>query len=228
MNISSHEFLTNLREFSDHYYELLKGPQAGLNLTRHDRSPDLFFEKQVYDSVYPLIHCESFLATLSRADLVVDIGFGGGFPILPLAFSLPGVKFIGFEARHKKVAAVADIYESLGLKNVKLYHERLESLLFDRKEVVILSKAVSTVDKFTKMINSREKLTVYFYKGPNFWELESNFKAKPPYFWEITRDITFNIDDSMTRILVEVKNKNVPRGTFLKQDRKLKKISEFC
>ena len=55
----------------------------------------------------------------------IDVGFGGGFPLLPLAKYLPHIQFYGVETRNKKVRVVSEIAAKLGLNNIKFLHSRI-------------------------------------------------------------------------------------------------------
>lgn len=78
---------------------------------------------------------------------VIDVGMGGGFPLLPLAIMLPDVKFTGLDATGKKVDAVRRICKKMKIKNVKLITGRAEELGHDKKLRekfdVVLGRAVA-------------------------------------------------------------------------------------
>lgn len=59
---------------------------------------------------------------------IVDIGTGGGFPGIPLAIFYPGVDFLLVDSIGKKLKVVQGVAESIGLKNVKVLHSRMEEL----------------------------------------------------------------------------------------------------
>ena len=59
---------------------------------------------------------------------ILDLGTGGGFPLLPLAVSLPSARFTGMDATLKKIDAVGRIVEQMALKNVELICGRAEAL----------------------------------------------------------------------------------------------------
>lgn len=198
-----------IKEFSQKYLDLLTGEFAGINLTRIE-SPEEFFQKQIKDSILPEEESEVFRKSLEKTKLLVDIGFGGGFPILPLAFTNPDKKFYGMDARAKKAQTVAKIAEKLGLKNVKLMHQRFEEVIFD-KDAVITFKAVGKVCDLLPLLKTNNKLFVFFYKGPNFYELEDIEPMLDD--WEVIEEVTYDVPGTEGRLLIGFKNKNVLRGT---------------
>ena len=65
-----------------------------------------------------------------RSVQVLDVGTGGGLPGLPLAICYPNVNFTLIDGTRKKIAAVADMAERLGLANVRAFHVRAEEVSF--------------------------------------------------------------------------------------------------
>ncbi len=59
---------------------------------------------------------------------MLDLGTGGGFPLLPLALAMPKARCIGIDAVRKKVDAVKRIIEAMQLKNAQLMCVRSEEL----------------------------------------------------------------------------------------------------
>lgn len=198
-----------MKEFSQKYLDLLTGEFAGINLTRID-SPEEFYHKLILDSVLPQEHSEVFAKALDKTKIMVDIGFGGGFPVLPMAFKNPDKKFFGFDARAKKAQVVSKIAERLGLKNVKLMHQRFEEVLFDR-DVVVTFKAVGKVADLLPLFKTSKTLYVFFYKGPNFYELEDIEALMDD--WEVIEEISYDVEGTEGRLLLGFKNKKVLRGT---------------
>lgn len=199
-----------MREFSTDYLNLLTGEFSGINLTRIE-GPEEFYNKQILDSLLPLEKSKIFQAEIIKAGVLVDIGFGGGFPILPLAKSLPQIKFFGFDARAKKVEVVSQIANKLKINNVKLSHLRLEEIVFDRP-VVITLKAVGKISELLPLVKSTHKILVCFYKGPNFYELEEIDSLEKS--WELVEEIAYNVSGTDGRSFLCFKNKNVLRGTI--------------
>ncbi len=207
-----------MRDFSDKLLDLLNNKYGSLNLTRINEAEE-FFQKQVLDSMLPCDLFESYSANIEKG-LHLDIGFGGGFPLLPLANRFAETKFLGFEARRKKADAVRDIAEDLALVNIKTFHHRIEDILIDRP-CSISFKAVGKISDYLKKINSNHKVTVYFYKGPNVKELES-VPEKIESFRKIL-DEEYELPGTNGRSFIAYEGRSVPRGT----KKALVKLSEL-
>ncbi|HVW67213.1 MAG TPA: 16S rRNA (guanine(527)-N(7))-methyltransferase RsmG [Candidatus Peribacteraceae bacterium] len=80
----------------------------------------------------------------------IDVGTGGGFPLLPLAVALPEARFTGLDTIRKKVDAIARIAKELKLTNVETVAERAEVLGRNTKHReqydVVLSRAVAPLN----------------------------------------------------------------------------------
>lgn len=207
-------------DFSIRYLHVLKTKLAGLNLT-NILDQDEFYHKQILDSINPYLQSELFKAEVAKTKVIVDVGFGGGFPILPLAKLLPDVQFVGVESKRKKVDAVKLIAEELGLTNVQLVHSRLEDFYFDRPATITF-KAVGTVADYLPAIQRNKDVSVFFYKGPNFLELEEKSLAKLSD-WKLRENQLIEVPGTQQRFLVSFSSKNVPRGT----PKFLVKLSDF-
>lgn len=208
-------------DFSIQYLHILKTKLAGLNLTKI-LDADEFYNKQILDSINPYLQSEFFKEKIAETKIVVDVGFGGGFPLLPLAKLLPDVQFIGVESRRKKVDAVKLIAEELKIPNVTTVHSRLEDFHFDRP-CVITFKAVGTVADYLPIISANnDKMSVFFYKGPSFHELESE-SLKKISGWKLIKDEAIKVPGTEQRHLVSFLSQNVPRGT----GKSLVKLSDF-
>ncbi len=206
-----------MKEFSKKYLELLKTDYAGINLTRILDDQE-FYDKQIIDSVLPAEKSAVFAKAIKDADVCVDIGFGGGFPLLPLAFTFPNKKFIGFEARGKKAKVVLEIAHKLGLNNVRPMHMRFEEIEFDVKTCVTF-KAVSTIPELLSGFTASKEINVFFYKGPSVFELEDLGSIGPG--WTQIENLPIAVPSVEGRTLIGYKN--VPRGT----NKKLVKLSSF-
>ena len=76
----------------------------------------------------------SFLELLPKFSIlnfqfsILDVGTGGGFPLLPLAITLPDARFTGMDSTQKKVDAVKRIADAMNLPNMELIAGRAETL----------------------------------------------------------------------------------------------------
>jgi 16S rRNA (guanine527-N7)-methyltransferase len=63
---------------------------------------------------------------------LLDVGTGGGFPLLPLALALPQSRLSGMDSTGKKIDAIARIAQALGIGNVMLSKARAEDAGHDK------------------------------------------------------------------------------------------------
>lgn len=215
----------NMQDFTKKYYDLLTGEFAGINLTRIT-DYDEFYNKQILDSIEPLKQSNAFAKSLDKNGILVDVGFGGGFPILPLAELNKDKKFIGIETRNKKVVTVGKIADSLGLKNVSLQHSRIENVIINRP-VTITLKAVGKVFDFLSKINSNSKCQVFFYKGPNYYDFEAAQIKEAKKEWNIIEEKEIELQGVEKRYIIGFENKNVPCGTMNIRGNDLVKLSDL-
>ena len=75
---------------------------------------------------------------------VMDLGCGGGFPGIPLAVFFPEVKFTMVDSIAKKMRAVREIVEEIGLENVKVHCGRAEE--YGGKFDFVVSRAVAPME----------------------------------------------------------------------------------
>jgi len=73
----------------------------------------------VEDSLHVVPH-------LRGAGAVLDVGSGGGFPVVIAALALPEVRFVSLEPVHKKQAFIKTAVRELGLANLEARAERIE------------------------------------------------------------------------------------------------------
>jgi 16S rRNA (guanine527-N7)-methyltransferase len=72
---------------------------------------------------------------------ILDLGTGGGFPGIPLAIAMPDVEFLLVDSIGKKIKVVNEVASSLGLKNVRAVHTRVENV--KEKFDFVVSRAVA-------------------------------------------------------------------------------------
>ena len=213
-------------DFTSRYLKILNSEFFGLNLTKV-LDPDEFYVKQYIDSLYPFNDLSSTKELIKNYSLCVDVGFGGGFPLLVLASHFPEITFVGLEAKNKKVKAVKRIADIFGLKNVHVFHLRLEDI-FINCECLLTAKAVGPIGAILKSTQIYDVNSHFvFYKGGLLFQKEDVPKSLSS--WRQQTVNTYEIDKQIRNIVVY---KNVPRRTMKEKDRsknnkKLVKLSEL-
>ncbi len=110
-----------LRKLSEYMEGILKANKS-INLTAiTDRKE--FIQKHYVDSLL-CADLEEFL----RAESIIDVGTGGGFPGIPLAIAFPDKEFTLIDSLRKRINIISDLSESLGILNVNAIHGRAEEL----------------------------------------------------------------------------------------------------
>ena len=210
-------------KFSKHYLKILRDHYSGLNLTAI-KDLETFHMEQFQDSVAPLTESGRFRDSLEEKRLLIDVGFGGGFPLLPLAALYPEGVFVGFEAKAKKVEAVREIAKKMGLSNVFLHHYRIEEIEIDLP-CLMTFKAVASIGSGLQWPYLARRCELYFYKGPKLREKEGEWwrEKRGEEEWGLIEDISFKVGP-LSRRLVGFENLNVPCGTTRKNLVKLSSL----
>jgi 16S rRNA (guanine527-N7)-methyltransferase len=79
-----------------------------------------------------VLDCLHVVPYLASASTVLDVGSGGGLPVVVAAISLPEVSFTALEPVHKKHAFLRTAARALGLANLEAFATRIED--HDRRE----------------------------------------------------------------------------------------------
>ena len=101
---------------------------------------------------------------LSGHDRWIDTGTGGGLPGIPLAICLKNKQWILNDNVKKKMRAVSDIVERLGLDNVEIAAKSISLIDFD-KGTGIVTKHAFKIDDLLRHIGSRPWKTILMWKG---------------------------------------------------------------
>lgn len=123
------------------YLSMLFQANTRVNLTAIT-DPNEAWRKHIFDSLTLL----PLLASI-EAGTLIDVGSGGGLPGVPLAITMPQVKFTLLEATRKKADFLREVTDTLDLKNVDVVNDRAETIGRDRerhreKYDVVLARAV--------------------------------------------------------------------------------------
>jgi len=113
------------------------------------RDPDEMLTHHVFDSLAVVGPLRRQLAAMACADgaRLLDVGSGAGLPGVVIAVCCPEVRIDCVDTVGKKVAFVQQVAGSLGLKNLRALHARVESLT-DRYDV-ISARAFAALADFT-------------------------------------------------------------------------------
>lgn len=101
------------------------------------------------DKIIPLHYADCVIAAkyIPENARVIDIGCGGGFPILPLAIVRPDLKLVGVDSTAKKIRYVQSVADELGL-SVTAVAGRAEEYQTECRENfdVAISRAVARLN----------------------------------------------------------------------------------
>ena len=102
------------------YHRMLAEANARFNLTRVPEDAAEAVDRNYLDCIAPLR--AGLPAGVARA---IDVGSGAGFPGIPLAICLPGVRFVLLDSLGKRVEFLRSVIDALGL-NAEALHLRAE------------------------------------------------------------------------------------------------------
>ncbi|MEE8222335.1 MAG: 16S rRNA (guanine(527)-N(7))-methyltransferase RsmG [Nitrosomonadaceae bacterium] len=124
------------------YLMLVKKWSQVYNLTAV-RQPEAMLSQHLFDSLVVLPHMVG--------PHVADVGSGAGLPGIPLALVRPDWHVVLFESNHKKAIFLQQARIELGLKNVEVVAERVESFQPTEKFDTVISRAFSSLVVFVKL-----------------------------------------------------------------------------
>lgn len=149
-------------------FELFQAENQKINLSAI-REEKAVWEKHFYDS---LLAAEF----LQNANKIIDLGSGGGFPLLVLAIIFPEKTFFGTESVGKKVQAMEKFSKELGLKNVQILNQRIEEIgqkpKYREQFDAIIARAFAPHPVLLEMALPLLKINgeIISFRGPNFDE----------------------------------------------------------
>ncbi len=92
--------------------------------------------KHIIDSAYPA-------KIIDGAKKIIDLGSGGGFPVIPLKILKPEISFVMVESSRKKVTFLKHIIRTLNLKNIEAVNIRCEELTKNDDYIKVFDFATS-------------------------------------------------------------------------------------
>ena len=174
-----------------------------------------FIIKHFYDSLMVTDYME-----YARAEKIIDVGTGAGFPGIPLAIFSPEKKFTLMDSLNKRIKIISDLAAETGIDNVEILHARAEELGHnkDYRESfdLCVSRAVANLATLSEYCLPFIKPGGFFmaYKGPEpTEEIEDAKKAIGILGGEIieVRHAELTEYGLSHNIVVIKKNRNTPK-----------------
>ncbi len=91
------------------------------------KEPEAFEKDHYIDS---LSICD--FPEFTKAESIVDVGTGGGFPGIPLAVAYPEKDYLLVDSLNKRIAVIDELCMNVGISNVETIHGRAEVLAQNR------------------------------------------------------------------------------------------------
>lgn len=138
-------------------------------------TPEEVWSKHFYDSLSAGRYIDEL-----QPKTVLDMGTGGGFPTLPLAFMYPDIQFYAVDSVQKKLKAVEEFAEKMGLKNVHVLWGRAEELAHEKKHRekydMVVTRAFAHFSPMLEMTLPFLKLKNHLiaYRGPEHNEADDD------------------------------------------------------
>lgn len=138
----------NLSDYNA-FLDLFEKWNRSINLSAASTRAEI--SAHVEDSLHVVSHLKAEAASiLDRPVRVLDVGSGGGFPVVIAAIALPSIHFISLEPVHKKQAFLKTAARELGLPNLEARAERLDDHPH-RDYDVAMSRATFALDEWLAM-----------------------------------------------------------------------------
>lgn len=132
-------------------------------VSRVDCKPEVIFGRHILPS---LAACKT--GVIESETQIVDVGTGGGFPGLPLAIAYPDCEFLLVDSVGKKLTAVQDMADQLGLVNVKTHHGRAEVLKAQKYDLCV-GRSVAAIPTYCfwiqKLLKKKTGKLLYMIGG---------------------------------------------------------------
>ena len=129
---------------------------------------DEFIKLHFIDSIMS-VPCDEF----QKANKIIDVGTGGGFPGIPLALAAPDKEFVLMDSLNKRIKIINQLCEEIGITNVTAVHARAEELAKNKvhrqQYDLCVSRAVANLSTLSEYCLPFIKPGGWFlsYKGPD-------------------------------------------------------------
>lgn len=126
----------------EQYASALSEANQKINLISRSANLQLEIEQQIAISLLPLKLVQPGIRTW------MDVGSGGGFPVIPLACALESIQFTAVEQIAKKAYFVERTSQELGLRNVEVVASSIQNVIASNPDTrwgVMSIKAVTSI-----------------------------------------------------------------------------------
>lgn len=152
------------------YMEILLHWNGFMNLTRITEEDEIISE-HFLDSLSVIT-----LPMVQKANYIMDIGTGAGFPGIPLKIYYPQKNMVLLDSQKKKIEFLEAVFGDLGLEDVKAIHGRAEDIARERmyreEFDLVVSRAVASLPTLLEYAMPFVRVGGAFiaYKGPSVYQ----------------------------------------------------------
>ncbi len=164
------------------------------------RDADEMLTHHILDSLAAVPPLERHLKSLLlQSPRVLDVGAGAGLPGVVIAICCPTIQVLCVDTVGKKAAFIQQVAVTLGLKNLKGLHARVEAMLPEDVQQgfdVVTSRAFSSLFDFTALTNSHLKAHgVWMAMKAKTVEVEADALPKSCAVFHVERLVVPNLDE---------------------------------
>lgn len=201
------------------YKDLLLFYNEKFNITAITDEKEIYI-KHFVDSVLPYQHF--------KVGKYIDVGSGGGFPIIPLKIMMEDIDITLLEATGKKCEFLNTVIRELDLKKAVVINGRAEELAkkeeYREKFDHATARAVARLNLLSELCLPFLKKggSFYSYKGEGEEEVKEAEKGIKILGGKLEKIEKYNLDDAK-RCLIEIKKVNSTPSLYPRQYNKIKK-----